>query len=63
VEDDSELGLRRNRRLSHSPRHATQLAERASSTITVVVGSHVSMVSHPATAIDAIIAAVADTDT
>jgi len=43
---------------------ATQrsMAERAGSTITEVAGSHVSMVSHPATAIDAILAAVAATD-
>src|SRR6516164_7508745 len=40
---------------------ATQrsMAERAGSTITEVAGSHVSMVSHPAAAIDAILAAVA----
>jgi pimeloyl-ACP methyl ester carboxylesterase len=40
---------------------ATQrsMAERASATITEVAGSHVSMVSHPQAAIDAILAAVA----
>ena len=40
---------------------ATQrsMAERAGSTITEVAGSHVSMVSHPTAAIDAILAAVA----
>jgi len=40
---------------------ATQrsMAERAGSTITDVAGSHVSMVSHPPAAIDAILAAVA----
>ena len=40
---------------------ATQrsMAERAGSTITEVAGSHVSMVSHPGAAIDAILAAVA----
>ncbi len=40
---------------------ATQrsMAERAGSTITEVAGSHVSMVSHPSAAIDAILAAVA----
>jgi pimeloyl-ACP methyl ester carboxylesterase len=40
---------------------ATQrsMAERAGSTITEVAGSHVSMVSHPAAAVDAILAAVA----
>jgi pimeloyl-ACP methyl ester carboxylesterase len=40
---------------------ATQrsMAERAGSTITEVAGSHVSMVSHPAAAIDAILAAAA----
>src|SRR5271169_280102 len=43
---------------------ATQrsMAERAGSTITEVAGSHVSMVSHPAAAIDAILAAVAAID-
>jgi hypothetical protein len=35
------------------------LAERAGSTITETAASHVSMVSHPAAAIDAILAAVA----
>ena len=34
-------------------------AERAGATITEVAGSHVSMVSHPQTAIDAILAAAA----
>jgi len=40
---------------------ATQrsMAERAGATITAVAGSHVSMVSHPQVAIDAILAAVA----
>lgn len=40
---------------------ATQrsMAERAGSTITEVAGSHVSMVTHPGTTIDAILAAVA----
>jgi pimeloyl-ACP methyl ester carboxylesterase len=43
---------------------ATQrsMAERAGSTITDVAGSHVSMVSHPAAAVDAILAAVAAVD-
>ena len=43
---------------------ATQrsMAERAGSTITEVAGSHVSMVSHPAVAVDAVLAAVAATD-
>jgi pimeloyl-ACP methyl ester carboxylesterase len=43
---------------------ATQrsMAERAGSTITEVAGSHVSMVSHPAAAIDAILAAAAAID-
>ena len=43
---------------------ATQrsMAERAGSTITEVAGSHVSMVSHPAAAIEAILAAVAAID-
>src|SRR4029079_16141320 len=36
-----------------------RMAERAGATITVVAGSHVSMVSHPQVAIDAILAAVA----
>jgi pimeloyl-ACP methyl ester carboxylesterase len=35
------------------------MAERAGSTITEVAGSHVSMVSHPSVAIEAILAAVA----
>jgi pimeloyl-ACP methyl ester carboxylesterase len=35
------------------------MAERAGATITEVAGSHVSMVSHPQVAIDAILAAVA----
>jgi hypothetical protein len=35
------------------------MAERAGSTITEVAASHVSMVSHPAAAIDAILAAAA----
>jgi hypothetical protein len=35
------------------------MAERARATITNVVSSHVSMVSHPQVAIDAILAAVA----
>lgn len=35
------------------------MAERAGSTITEVAGSHVSMVSHPQAAIDAILATVA----
>jgi len=39
------------------------MAERAGSTITEVAGSHVSMVSHPAVTIDAILAAVATVDT
>jgi hypothetical protein len=38
------------------------MAKRAGSTITEVVASHVSMVSHPAAAIDAILAAVAAID-
>jgi pimeloyl-ACP methyl ester carboxylesterase len=38
------------------------MAERAGSTITEVAGSHVSMVSHPAVAVNAILAAVAATD-
>ena len=43
---------------------ATQrsMAERAGATITEVVASHVSMVSHPEVVIDAILAAVAATD-
>jgi pimeloyl-ACP methyl ester carboxylesterase len=43
---------------------ATQrsMAERAGATITEVGGSHVSMVSHPSAAIDAILAAVAASD-
>jgi pimeloyl-ACP methyl ester carboxylesterase len=43
---------------------ATQrsMAERAGSTITEVDASHVSMVSHPQTAVDAILAAVASID-
>jgi pimeloyl-ACP methyl ester carboxylesterase len=43
---------------------ATQrsMAERAGSTITEIAGSHVSMVSHPAAAIEAILAAVAAVD-
>ena len=43
---------------------ATQrsMAERAGSTITEIAGSHVSLVSHPAAAIDAILAAAAATD-
>jgi pimeloyl-ACP methyl ester carboxylesterase len=43
---------------------ATQrhMAERAGSTITEIAASHVSMVSHPAAAIDAILAAVAAID-
>lgn len=36
-----------------------RMAERAGATITEVAGSHVSMVSHPQVAIDAILAAVA----
>jgi hypothetical protein len=38
------------------------MAERAGSTITEVAGSHVSMVSHPAASIEAILAAVAALD-
>jgi hypothetical protein len=38
------------------------MAERANSTITEVAGSHVSMVSHPAAAIEAILAAAAAVD-
>jgi len=41
------------------PATQRRMAERAGSTITEVAGSHVSMVSHPAAAIDAILAAVA----
>ena len=36
-----------------------RMAERAGATVTEVAGSHVSMVSHPQAAIDAILAAVA----
>jgi pimeloyl-ACP methyl ester carboxylesterase len=39
-----------------------KMAERAGATITEVAGSHVSMVSHPTAAIDAILAAVKATD-
>ncbi len=39
-----------------------RMAERAGATITDVAGSHVSMVSHPQAAIDAILAAVASVD-
>jgi len=39
-----------------------RMAERAGATITEVAGSHVSMVSHPQVAIDAILAAVAAVD-
>jgi hypothetical protein len=38
------------------------MAERAKSTVTEVAGSHVSMVSHPGAAIEAILAAVAVID-
>jgi pimeloyl-ACP methyl ester carboxylesterase len=38
-----------------------RMAERAGATITEVAGSHVSMVSHPQTTVDAILAAVAAT--
>jgi hypothetical protein len=38
------------------------MAERAGATITEIAGSHVSMVSHPSSAVDAILAAVAATD-
>jgi pimeloyl-ACP methyl ester carboxylesterase len=41
------------------PATQRRMAERAGSTITEVAGSHVSMVSHPRAAIDAILAAVA----
>jgi len=41
------------------PATQRRMAERAGSTITEVAASHVSMVSHPAAAIDAILAAVA----
>jgi pimeloyl-ACP methyl ester carboxylesterase len=41
------------------PQTQRQMAERAGATITEVDGSHVSMVSHPQTTIDAILAAVA----
>lgn len=41
------------------PQTQRQMAERAGATITEVPGSHVSMVSHPQTAIDAILAAAA----
>ena len=39
------------------PATQRRMAERAGSTITEVAGSHVSMVSHPRAAIDAILAA------
>jgi pimeloyl-ACP methyl ester carboxylesterase len=41
------------------PQTQRQMAERAGATITEVAGSHVSMVSHPQTAIEAILAAAA----
>jgi pimeloyl-ACP methyl ester carboxylesterase len=41
------------------PATQRRMAERANSTITEVAGSHVSLVSHPAAAIDAILTAVA----
>ena len=41
------------------PATQRRMAERAGSTITEVAGSHVSIVSHPAAAIGAILAAVA----
>ena len=41
------------------PATQQRMAERAGSTISEVAGSHVSMVSHPAAAIDAVLAAVA----
>lgn len=44
------------------PATQRRMAERAGSTITEIAGSHVSMVSHPAAAIDAILAAVAAID-
>jgi pimeloyl-ACP methyl ester carboxylesterase len=44
------------------PATQRRMAERAGSTITEVAASHVSMVSHPAAAIDAILAAVAAVD-
>jgi pimeloyl-ACP methyl ester carboxylesterase len=44
------------------PATQRRVAERANSTITEVTASHVSMVSHPAAAIDAILAAVAAID-
>jgi pimeloyl-ACP methyl ester carboxylesterase len=44
------------------PATQRKMAERAGSTITEVAGSHVSMVSHPEAAIDAILAAVGAVD-
>ena len=44
------------------PATQRKMAERAGSTITEVAGSHVSMVSHPEAAIDAILAAVGALD-
>jgi hypothetical protein len=63
---DRALGSRLQRPHSAQPPNrvippATQrsMAERAGSTITEIAGSHVSLVSHPGAAIDAILAAVA----
>ena len=44
------------------PATQRRMAERAGSTITEVAASHVSMVSRPAAAIDAVLAAVAAVD-
>ena len=44
------------------PATQRRMAERAGSTISEVAGSHVSMVSHPQAAIEAILAAAAAVD-
>jgi pimeloyl-ACP methyl ester carboxylesterase len=59
LEDHPGLGRDRNRGPRHPPATQRGMAERAGSTITEVAGSHVSLVSGPQAAIDAILAAVA----
>jgi len=62
LEDHTELGRGRNRGPRHTPCHATQHGGASGLDDHRTAGSHVSMVSHPAAAIDAILAAVAAID-
>jgi hypothetical protein len=59
VEDAAQLGGHWNEDHIIPPDTQRMMAERARATITNVVSSHLSMVSHPQVAIDAILAAVA----